>query len=203
MTRFYFFSIIFSIINSLVIAQDSLVDISKISSNFNFDIRYASSNNIFEEPLYDCAKCFLRPQVAIQLIEANDYFIKKGYRIIIYDCYRPLDVQKKMWEKIPRATYVANPIIGGSIHNKGAAIDISLEKLDESLVNMGTDFDFFGKEAHIDNPNLSKEIINNRVLLFEGMRKFGFHTIRTEWWHFYFKKNESYPTLNQSFSCNE
>jgi len=111
MSRFYFFSIIFSLINSLAIAQDSLVDISKISSNFNFDIRYATSNNIFEESLYDCGKCFLRPQVASHLIDANDYFIKKGYRIIIFDCYRPLDVQKRMWEKIPRATYVANPIL--------------------------------------------------------------------------------------------
>ncbi len=202
MTRIYFFGIIFTLVNSLVIAQDSLVDISKLSSKFTLDIRYATSSNIFGESLYDCAKCFLRLQVANQLIAANDYFITKGYRIVIYDCYRPLDVQKKMWLKIPRATYVANPNTGGSIHNKGAAIDITLKKMDGSLVNMGTEFDFFGKEAHIDYLNLSKEIKSNRALLFEGMRNFGFKTIRTEWWHFYYEKNKSYPTLNQAFSCD-
>ncbi len=183
-------------------AQDSLVDISNLSSKFTLDIRYATSENIFKESLYNCAKCFLRPLVANQLIAANNYFIKKGYRIVIYDCYRPLDVQKKMWEKIPRATYVADPNTGGSIHNKGAALDISIERLDGSFVNMGTDFDFFGKDAHIDNPNLSEKIKKNRALLFEGMRKFGFQTIRTEWWHFSYKKNNSYPTLNQTFSCD-
>jgi len=203
MIRGYIFGILFSITSSIAIAQDSLVDILKLSSNFKLDIRYAGPSNIFGETLYNCAKCYLRPQVAIDLIAANNFFIKKGYRIIIYDCYRPLDVQKIMWKKIPKATYVANPNTGGSVHNKGAAIDISLEKLDGSFVNMGTDFDYFGKEAHIDNPNLSKEIISNRTLLFEGMRKFGFQTIRTEWWHFYYKVNNSYPTLNQEFFCNE
>ena len=202
MIRKHIFGIFFTLVTSSLLAQDSLMDISKLSSNINFDIRYATPNNIFKESLYDCAKCFLRPLVANQLIAANDYFIKKGYRIVIYDCYRPLDVQKKMWDKIPRATYVANPNTGGSIHNKGAAIDLSIEKLDGSFVNMGTGFDFFGKEAHIDHPNLSKEITSNRNLLFEGMRKFGFQTIRTEWWHFSYKKNSSYPTLNQSFSCD-
>mgnify|MGYP000358163872 CR=1 FL=1 len=201
MTRIYIFGIIFTLVNSLVIAQDSLIDITKVSSKFNIDIRYATSNNIFEESLYNCAKCFLMPQVAKQLIAANDYFITKGYRIIIYDCYRPFDVQKKMWEKIPRATYVANPNTGGSIHNKGAAIDISLEKLDGSSVNMGTGIDFFGKESHIDYPNLSKKVKKNRTLLLDGMWKFGFNSIRTEWWHFYYKKNNSYPTLNQAFPC--
>ncbi len=203
MNRKYIFGIIISLVTFSLIAQDSLVDISKLSSKFTLDIRYATPNNIFEESLYDCAKCYLRPLVANQLIAANDYFIKKGYRIVIYDCYRPLDVQRKMWEKIPRATYVADPENGGSIHNKGAAIDLSIERLDGNFMNMGTEFDFFGRKAHIDYPNLSEEIKSNRSLLFEGIRKFGFHAIRTEWWHFYYKKNSSYSTLNQAFSCED
>lgn len=201
MRRSIIIAIMLFVSHSKLLAQDSLVDITNNSSKFTLDIKYATSTNIFGKPLYDCAKCLLRPQVAKKLIAANQYFNKKGYRIKIYDCYRPLDMQKTMWEKIPRATYVANPYKGGSIHNKGAAIDITIETLDGCDVDMGTDYDHFGKEAHIDNTNLSKEILDNRMLLIEGMRKFGFQTIRTEWWHFSFVKNLSYKTLNHPLPC--
>lgn len=182
--------------------QQPLVDIEALSTEFTFEIRYATPNNFIGETLYDCPKCLLRPEVAEALLKANHYFCEKGYRIKIYDCYRPLDVQKKMWAKVPRPTYVGNPYGNGSIHNKGAAVDITLETLDGCYVEMGSDYDYFGKEAHIDNYKFSKEILANRKLLFEGMRKFGFNTIRTEWWHFSFRKNWSYKTLNIPLPCD-
>ncbi|WP_310992018.1 M15 family metallopeptidase [Aequorivita marina] len=182
-------------------AQETLVDLEALSTEFVYEIRYATPNNFIGEILYDCAKCLLRPEVAEALLEANQYFCELGYRIKIYDCYRPLDVQKKMWAKVPKAGYVGNPYGNGSIHNKGAAIDITLETLDGCYLEMGSDYDYFGREAHIDNYNFSKEILANRKLLFEGMRKFGFSPIRTEWWHFSYKKNRSYKTLNIPFSC--
>ena len=144
----------------------------------------------------------LQPEVAEALLEANQYFCEKGYRIRLYDCYRPLDVQKRMWAKVPRPTYVANPYGKGSIHNKGAAVDMTLETIEGCYVEMGSDYDFFGRAAHIDNYNFSEEILNNRKILFEGMRKFGFQTVRTEWWHFSYRKNWTYPTLNQPLPCN-
>ncbi len=183
-------------------AQKTLVDIATLSTEFAYEIRYATPNNFIGETLYDCPKCLLRHEIAQALLEANQYFCEKGYRIKIYDCYRPLDVQKKMWAKVPRATYVGNPYGNGSIHNKGAAVDITLETLDGCYVEMGSDYDYFGREAHIDNYNFSKEILANRKLLFEGMRKFGFNTIRTEWWHFSFRKNWLYKTLNIPLPCN-
>jgi len=190
-----------TLIYSHSFAQDSLVDISELSTTFNYEIRYATSNNFSKEKLYNCSMCLLRSEVATALNEANKYFYKKGYRIKIYDCYRPLDVQKKMWEKVPNPSYVANPYTKGSIHNKGAAIDLTLETLEGCYVEMGSDYDYFGKEAHIDNLNFSKDVLDNRKTLMAGMRKFGFQTIRTEWWHFNYKKNSSYPTLNQPFPC--
>src|SRR5690606_22229990 len=157
--------------------QEPLVDLEALSTEFSYEIRYATSNNFIGETLYDCPKCLLRPEVAEALLNANQFFCEKGYRIKIYDCYRPLGVQKKMWAKVPRATYVGNPFGNGSVHNKGAAVDITLETLDGCYVEMGSDFDHFGREAHIDNYNFSEEILANRQLLFEGMRKFGFNTI--------------------------
>lgn len=182
--------------------QSPLVNLEDLSTEFSYEIRYATPNNFIGETLYDCPKCLLRPDVAEALLKANQFFCEKGYRIKIYDCYRPLDVQKKMWAKVPRATYVGNPYGNGSIHNKGAAVDITLETLDGCYVEMGSDYDYFGREAHIDNYNFSKEILANRKLLFEGMRKVGFNTIRTEWWHFSFQKNWSYKTLNIPLPCD-
>ena len=182
--------------------REPLVNLEELSTEFSYEIRYATPNNFIGETLYDCAKCLLRPEVAEALLKANQYFCEKGFRIKIYDCYRPLDVQKKMWAKVPRPTYVGNPYGNGSVHNKGAAVDLTLETLEGCYVEMGSDYDHFGREAHIDNYNFSKEILANRKLLFEGMRKFGFNTIRTEWWHFSFKKNWSYKTLNVPLPCD-
>ncbi|WP_347372600.1 M15 family metallopeptidase [Aequorivita sp. Q41] len=197
-----FFSLLFFNFSSEEKIQEPLVSLEDLSTEFRYEIRYATPNNFIGETLYDCAKCLLRPEVAEALLQANQYFCEKGYRIKIYDCYRPLDVQKKMWEKVPRPTYVGNPYGKGSIHNKGAAVDISLETLDGCYVEMGSDYDYFGREAHIDNYNFSKEILANRKLLFEGMRNVGFNTIRTEWWHFSYRKNWSYKTLNVPLPCN-
>lgn len=181
--------------------QSQLVDLATLYTEFAYEIRYATADNFIGEVLYDCAKCLLQPEVAEAIIQANQYFCEQGYRIKFYDCYRPLDVQKKMWAKVPRPTYVANPYGKGSIHNKGAAVDITLVTLDGCYVEMGSDYDFFGRAAHIDNYNFSTEILANRKILIDGMRKHGFQTVRTEWWHYSFRKNWSFPTLNEPLPC--
>ncbi|PKA84127.1 D-alanyl-D-alanine dipeptidase [Ulvibacter sp. MAR_2010_11] len=202
------FSLIFILIPFIGTAQkglnqNELVFLSDLSTEFNYEIRYATPDNFIGETLYNCAKCLLRPEVAQALLQANQFFCEKGYKIKIYDCYRPLDVQKKMWSKVPRPTYVANPYGSGSIHNKGAAVDITLETLEGCYVEMGSDYDFFGPAAHIDNYNFSNKILANRRLLIEGMRKYGFNTVRTEWWHFNFQRNRSYTTLNIPLPCED
>ena len=193
--------LLIALVSLSTVAQNELVDMADLSTEFEYEIRYATENNFIGEVLYDCSKCLLRKEVADALLKANQYFCEKGYRIKLYDCYRPLDVQKKMWEKVPRATYVANPYAEGSIHNKAAAVDITLVTLEGCYVEMGTDYDYFGIEAHIDNYNFSEEILANRKLLIDGMRQFGFNTIRSEWWHYSFRKNRSYPTLNEPLPC--
>ena len=194
--------IVFFLISFKGHTQNNLVDLADLSEEFEYEIRYATPNNFIGETLYDCARCLLRPEVAEALLKVNQYFCELGYKIKLYDCYRPLDVQKKMWAKVPRPTYVANPYGKGSIHNKGAAIDLTLVTLEGCYVEMGSDYDYFGREAHIDNNNFPEEILANRKLLIEGMRKHGFQTVRTEWWHYSFRKNRSYPTLNDPLPCD-
>ncbi|MGB5500207.1 MAG: M15 family metallopeptidase, partial [Maribacter sp.] len=72
----------------------------------------------------------------------------------------------------------------GSIHNKGGAVDITLVTMDGEELDMGTDFDFFGKRAYHDNLDLPQDVLDNRKLLKETMEKHGFWSIRTEWWHY-------------------
>ncbi|WP_415371274.1 M15 family metallopeptidase [Patiriisocius sp. Uisw_047] len=193
-------SLLFLIPLKTIIPSD-LIDMAFYGTEFDYEIRYATPDNFIGETLYDCAKCLLQPEVAAAAWEANQYFCELGYKIKFYDCYRPLDIQKYMWSKVPRSTYVANPYLNGSIHNRAAAVDITLVTLDGCFVEMGSDYDFFGRASHIDNYNFSSEILNNRKLLIEGMQRHGFQTIRTEWWHYSFRKNYGFPILNESLPC--
>ena len=87
------------------------------SDDFIYDMKYATNDNFLKSNVYDCAECFLRLKTVKALIMANDKFIKKGYKIKLFDCYRPLDIQKKMWALVPNPEYVADPA-KGSIHNR-------------------------------------------------------------------------------------
>ncbi|GAA4275647.1 M15 family metallopeptidase [Aquimarina mytili] len=184
-----------------VIENSDFINIEQISGDFVLDMKYATSDNFLKEKVYSCAKCYIRKNVAEALIKANKDFIKQGYKIKFFDCYRPHSVQKKMWKIFPNPGYVADPK-GGSIHNKGAAVDITLVKLDESLVDMGTGFDHFGKEAHHAYSKHSEAVLANRKLLRETMKKHGFKTIRTEWWHYNFYAGKKYQISNFEWECD-
>jgi len=181
--------------------ENVLTDISKISDELFFDIKYASEDNFLKQPFYDCAKCYLQPEVAEAVYLANQYFCEKGFFLKFYDCYRPVVYQKKMWEAFPNPMYVANPYTKGSVHSRAAAIDVTLVDDRGCELDMGTTYDYFGREAHIDNSLVSEEALANRKILQDGLRKFGFATIRTEWWHFSFKKNYLFPAINLAFKC--
>lgn len=150
---------------------------------FSLDIRYASENNFMKQSIYDCPRCFLDIRTAKMLKEASIEFKKHSYKILLFDCYRPLPFQEKLWNLMPNATYVTPPS-KGSMHNRGSAVDISLLKTDGRSVDMGTDYDHFGKNAHYDYIEIDSSIIANRQLLRSTMEKYGFRGIRTEWWHF-------------------
>lgn len=165
------------------LADTTFVRLAEFSDGFAYDLRYATKNNFLNEKVYDCAECYARVKTVKALLAANSDFHHKGVRIKFFDCYRPNSVQYKMWAIVPNPQYVANPK-KGSIHNKGGAVDITLETLAGKELNMGTDFDFFGKRAYHDMTDLPQEILDNRKILKQTMEKHGFWSIRTEWWHY-------------------
>ncbi|RDI50308.1 M15 family metallopeptidase [Flavobacterium glaciei] len=186
--------------NSLIINDTTFVNLKEYSQDFEYDMKYATDDNFLKAKVYDCAECFLRLKTVKGLLKANAKFAQKGYKIKIYDCYRPLDIQKKMWEIVPNPKYVANPA-KGSIHNRGGAVDISLVTLQGEAVDMGTDFDFFGIEASHNYTNVSYEVKLNRKLLKSTMIKSGFNSFDSEWWHYNLKSGINDKVSNSKWDC--
>lgn len=174
---------------------DGFLCLQEMSDAWSFDMRYATDNNFLDTAVYPCDRCYLREEVALRLQEANDSLRKLGLQLHFFDCYRPVAVQKHMWEILPDARYVANPYGNGSSHNRGAAVDLTLARLDGQLLDMGTDHDFFGERAHHAYNQLSEQVLANRRLLKSIMEAFQFRSIKTEWWHYSYIPR-SYPIID-------
>jgi D-alanyl-D-alanine dipeptidase len=183
------------------IHDSTFVKLSDFSNDFVYDLRYATDNNFLKAKVYDCAECYLRFKTVKKLIEANDKFKKMGFTIKLLDCYRPLDVQKKMWAIVPNPIYVADPK-KGSIHNRGGAVDITLVDNNGIELDMGTSFDHFGKEAAHTYENLPKEVLKNRKLLRDVMESCSFKVFQSEWWHYNLATDENDKVSNFKWDCH-
>ena len=181
--------------------QSDFVRLKDLSPDFVYELKYATPDNFLKQAVYDCGECYLRKSTAEALVKANEAFKQLGYRIKLFDCYRPLRVQKKMWKILPGTHYVANPA-KGSKHNRGAAVDLTLVDAQGKELNMGTPFDFFGKEAHHTYTQHSKEVLENRKLLKETLDKFNFKSIYSEWWHYEYRPEMQSKVENFEWQCN-
>lgn len=187
--------------NEEIVNDTTFVNLKDYSKDFVYDMKYATSDNFLKAKVYDCAECFLRLKTVKAMIKANTEFLKMGYKIKIFDCYRPLDIQKRMWKIVPNPEYVANPS-KGSIHNRGGAVDITLVDANGKELDMGTTFDFFGIEAGHNYQNLPKEIKSNRELLKNTMIQNGFNSLDSEWWHYNLKSALNDKVSNAKWKCD-
>lgn len=176
-----------------------MVDVQKLNPNIRLDIRYATKDNFVKEVLYPEARCLLRKEVAEKLVRVQVKLEKKGLGLKIFDGYRPLAVQKKLWAKYPVEGFVANPA-KGSNHNRGAAVDLTLIDKDGRELPMPSAYDEFSERAHRDYAGGTEEERRNRATLREAMESEGFTGITKEWWHFDDANAKSYPVLDLPFS---
>lgn len=176
-----------------------LIEISTLDSTIIVDLRYGTTNNFLGIDMYDgFNKCYLQKPVAEMLVNAQQALKRKNpdLTLVVWDAARPQYVQQMMWDSIVppkgvnKSYFVSNPK-RGSIHNFGCAVDVTIADNEGNLLDMGTDFDYFGREAWpIEEKNmlkagkLNKDQINNRKLLREVMYEAGFWNIQKEWWHF-------------------
>ncbi|MEN9800473.1 MAG: hypothetical protein RL653_4170 [Pseudomonadota bacterium] len=178
-----------------------LVDVTVRIPDAVLDLRYATADNFLKRPLYPAgARCLLRAEVAEGLAGAAAALRAQGYRLRLYDCYRPASVQQVMFEAFPHVGYVADPARGGSVHNRAAAVDVGLVALDGSDVPLPTAFDFFGRAAWHGAPGTPPEARRNRERLLEAMEAAGFKRNRMEWWHYEWKAGKRSPRLDVPFT---
>lgn len=186
-------------LTTLRMSAAGLVDIREIDSRIQVDLRYAGANNFMGFQLYDTLqRAYLREDVALRLSAVQDYLdsLHPGYRLLVYDAVRPRQVQREMWnalDTIPvlnRGKFVSNPSLG-SVHNFGAAVDITIVDAYGKELDMGAGYDDFrpiafpSREAEfLKSGELSKKQVDNRRLLRRVMYTQRFSNIPSEWWHF-------------------
>jgi D-alanyl-D-alanine dipeptidase len=173
-----------------------LVDVQQVCGDIRVELRYSTEDNFLHKDVYgDLGRCFLLKEAAAKLGAAQKALaaLKPGWRLKVWDGARPRRIQAAMWAIVKgtaQQAFVANPETG-SIHNYGAAVDLTLEDEKGRELDMGTPYDFFGDKAQprleddlVKKGQLTPEQVQNRRLLRKVMIDAGFIAISSEWWHF-------------------
>jgi D-alanyl-D-alanine dipeptidase len=177
-------------------AAPGLVDVGASLPDVVLDIRYATADNFVGRPLYPAARCLLLPEAAERLSRAAAALRRQGYRLLLFDCYRPLSVQRELWRAMPKRGFVADPATG-SHHNRAAAVDLALTDLAGAPVEMPTGFDDFGPRARAwATDGVSRMARRHRDMLRDAMTAAGFTVNPVEWWHFDAPGTAALPLLD-------
>lgn len=167
-------------------AGGRFVDIRSVDPTIIVELRYAGRNNLVGYPLYPRGTSALaRPEVVSGLAAAQAFLRRYQFGLKIWDAYRPVAVQEKLWQVLHNNDYVANPEIGvGSLHSWGVAVDATLVDAWNRPVRMPSDFDDFTPAAMWRYVGPHPDIRAHVHLLQIAMGNAGFWGLRTEWWHF-------------------
>lgn len=179
--------------------NSGLVSVTEYDPSIIIDLKYATTDNFLNKEIYPFQLALLQESTMIKLRNANEEFKKYGYRIKLWDSYRPYYIQKLLWEEIKDTRFIASPYINGSRHNRGAAVDITLVDENDKELVMPTKFDEFNEKAYRNSQKVSKEASENAKFLCDIMIKHGFTPIETEWWHFDDSNADTFPILDIKF----
>jgi len=177
-------------------ADKRLVDAATVARGLLVELRYSRADNFLKKDVYgDLERCYLVRPAALKLARAAELLarLRPDLRLLVYDCVRPLAVQRAMWRQVkgtPEQPYVADPA-RGSMHNLGCAVDLTLADAKGKPLPMGTAFDHAGPLAQ---PRLERRFLlegklkpahlAHRLLLRQVMVEAGFVPLDIEWWHF-------------------
>ena len=154
-------------------------------------MRYASADNFVHATMYAANQCVLRAGTVAKLQTAAAQLAASGYRLLLWDCYRPVSVQQQFWEKLPNAQFVApitrdaagRVVRGGSKHNRGAAVDLGVVAQNGDAVPLPSAHDDFTSAASRSAARTG-EGAPAFSALDKAMRAAGFTPITSEWWHY-------------------
>ena len=195
------------------------VSVGEVIPDVLLDIRYFSSFNFIGKRIdgYEEPAAILTREAAQALKEASREAMEQGFRLKIYDAYRPQKAVDHFvrWAKDPedirmkaffypdlekKIIIPQGYIAEHSGHSRGSTVDLTLfDMATQQDVDMGGTFDFFGELSHPDYSGVSEVQHANRMLLQSLMVKHGFRPLETEWWHFTLE-NEPWPDTYFTFS---
>ena len=164
-----------------------MVDVAQVVPDAVLDIRYATVHNPTGAPLpgYGAPLAWLDEALADWLEDGATRLRKEGFRLVVYDAYRPERAARALgdWARRTGQAWLLDGYISEtSRHSKGTAIDVGLVTTSGLPVDLGTGFDDFGEQAH--TRNAEGDALANRLLLRRCMMAAGFEDYRREWWHF-------------------
>jgi D-alanyl-D-alanine dipeptidase len=178
-----------------------LVELRSLDPTIRYDIRYATTNNFMGAVFYQEPHAFLQRPAAEAVVRAHRRLRERGYGLLIHDAYRPWYVTKMFWDATPQEfkDFVADPA-RGSRHNRGAAVDLTLYRLDTGeVVEMVGGYDEFSNRSYPDYPGGTALQRWHREVLRDAMEAEGFEVYEVEWWHFDYGDWRSYRIGNVTF----
>ena len=178
-----------------VFAKAGLIRIAEVDKSIAIDLRYTRGSAIAKRALCQSnMPALLRPETAVRLRKANDYVKRFGYRIQVWDAYRPPSAQLVLWDASGHdVRFVADPFSKPSQHSCGTAVDVTLVTESGQAVEMPTGFDSFTSQAAAGYQHPDPEVMNRKHLLQQAMDQAGFFQLPNEWWHFTDRRFRSYP----------
>jgi len=168
---------------------NGLVRLLDMDEKFVIDIKYATSDNFTGQKVYPVEIAVIHKETALKLIKANNRFREDGYKIKIWDAYRPVHVQQIFWDVYPDPKFVARPPSLDDpnprpSHCNGMSVDITLVDENGIELEMPSEFDDFSDRASASYPYMSATARKNVDYLIEIMEEYGFKNYSGEWWHF-------------------
>ena len=198
--------------NSVTMSPSGFVLLADHVPGIIQEIRYYSTYNFIGDRVdgYEEPVAIMTIEAARALLNAaNDLFVM-GYRLKVFDAYRPVcavkhfmlwgledqDVRMKAYfypELEKQDLFKLDYIAKQSSHSRGSTVDLTLFNMKTGKeVDMGGPFDYFGELSHPDYKEITDEQYRNRMILRNAMVRSGFKPFHTEWWHFTLE-NEPYP----------
>lgn len=178
-----------------------LIDISPPDFDVDLDLVYATPGNLTGVAIYRRPVCLLHPAAADRLRAAVALARGIGCRLRVYDAFRPVEAQWRLWHAFPDPAYIADPRIGSS-HSRGVAVDLTLADAAGRPLDMGTGFDDMTDRSHHARTDLTVEQQRNRAALLGVMVAAGWEHYAFEWWHYQLPDAGRYPALTDTATGN-
>ena len=172
-------------------ADEDFVRVADYIPTITQDLRYATENNFTGQKIYDFTQVYLRWGTVKKLMDVSRELEAQGLYLKIWDGFRPVSAQFRLWEVYPDPTFVSNPETGYSSHSRGNTVDLTLVDSTGQELEMPTGFDDFSALADRDYSDCPETAAANARALETLMEQYGFTGYFGEWWHF--SDTQTYP----------